>query len=98
MMDTQVCKTIDAALPARHKEFAKAMFIDSRLTQPILKHTIREPAGMDESMALMLKYKDNIGIIIRKERPDLVSLAGAISASPDMLERIAIWSTMYTTP
>lgn len=93
---TPVTDSIDAAIPLRHKEFAKSMFIDSRLTQDVWKHSLKEPPGMDNSLAVMAKYIDNIGQVIRKERPDLIQLATAISASVDMMERIAIWATLYT--
>jgi hypothetical protein len=92
-----VTESIDAAIPLRHKEFAKSMFIDSRVTQDIWGHSLREPAGMDKSLLVMAQYKDNIGQVVRKERPDLIQLATAISATVDMMERIAIWATMYTT-
>jgi heterodisulfide reductase subunit A-like polyferredoxin len=100
-MDTSVVKqtivaiNINAAIPFRHKEFAKSMFIDSRLTQDIIKHTIKEPPELDKSLTLMLKYKDTISLIIRKERPDLVQLAIALDQSQDMLERVAIWAMLY---
>lgn len=90
-----VTTTIDEALSSRQKEFAKSMFVDSRLTQDLYMTRLREPANMNEAIALMEKYRDNLGAVIRTERPDLVSLAIAIDNTDDMLERVAIWASQY---
>ena len=87
---------INSALSTRQKEFAKSMFVDTRLTQDLYKSIVREPASMDEAIALMEKYRDNLGAIVRTERPDLVTLAIALDNTDDMLERVAIWANGYS--
>ncbi len=91
-----VTDTINSSLTTRQKEFAMSMFVDSRLTQDLFMTRKREPSNMDEALALMEKYRDNLGAVVRTERPDLITLAIALENTDDMLERVAIWASQYT--
>jgi hypothetical protein len=90
-----VVQLLEASLSTRQKEFAKSMFVESRLQQDIYKAIYRQPSGMLDKINLFDKYKDQLGNIIRMERPDLIDLAIQIELTEDSLERIAIWATQY---
>lgn len=92
---TTITNELEAVLTKTQKEFAKSMFIDTRLTQPLFSHIIREPAGLQDSLDRFDQYKFSLGNVIRKERPDLSSLAKDIDETQDTLERIALWAIQF---
>lgn len=90
-----VTEFLEQSLTSRQKEFAQSMFIESRLFQDLYKGVTREPANMQQAIDLFASYHDQLGNIIRTERPDLIELASQIEDTPDDLERISIWVGLY---
>ena len=86
---------INESLTTEIKEYAKSLFFDTRISQPIGDHILEEPPGFFDAVAVFKKYHDMLPKSLKHERPELHTLALHLEDTDDDIERIAIWASEY---
>lgn len=91
-VEEEIFKSISELMTPKVREYAKSLFMDSRLTLSIYSQPFRKPKGWDEALSKFKEHHPFIPSIIRKLGPDKISFFSELNGTEDDIERMAIWA------